>query len=106
MTQSIIDGYIKGDDEFYDRFGFHKDAFTQYLAESFSGFEIALLREIVNNVIDYACMKENSSKDQAVSFILDILPVSFMEVAAFASDDILTDDSIRAKHYDLQEEKQ
>ena len=71
--------------------GFDKQGFMDYLERSFSGFDNAFLRELVENVIEYAQKREHVSKDQFAFFVSDLLPeVEFGEVAMFCEDGILT----------------
>lgn len=71
--------------------GFNKAAFMEYLEKMFGGFENSFLRELVENIIEYANKWERVSKDQFVYFVSDMLPeVEFGEVAAFADDECLT----------------
>ena len=78
--------------------GFDDAAFMRYLEREFNGFENCFLRELVENLIDYAHKHEQVSKDQFVYFISDMLPeVTFGEVAQFADDDILTANGLSEK---------
>lgn len=78
--------------------GFARSEFNTYLAEKFNGLENPWLRELVNNVLDYATKYEHVGKDQFVEFVSSMLPeLEFGEVAQFAEDAILTADGIRRK---------
>lgn len=71
--------------------GFDKDGFMSWLEETFGGFDNCFLRELVENIIEYAHKWEHVSKDQFCEFIYDMLPeVEFGEVAMFCEDEILT----------------
>lgn len=79
--------------------GFNKTAFMEYLENTFGGFENSFLRELVENVIEYANKFERVSKDQFVCFVSDMLPeVEFGEVAAFVDDECLTDNGKYMKY--------
>ncbi len=73
--------------------GFNDEAFMAYLRYRLPyAFSIShFLRELVENLIDYAHQHEHVSKDQFCEFLADLLPeVEFGEVAAFMDDDYLT----------------
>lgn len=73
-------------EESFDRAGF-----MAYMEANFNGFENPFLRELVNNIIDYAHKHEHVSKDQFCYFIADMLPeVEFGEVAMFTDAACLT----------------
>lgn len=77
--------------------GFDKDGFMAHLHETFNGFENPWLRELVENVIDYAEANAHS-KDLFAYIVSDLLPeVEFAEVAAFCNDDDLTSLGLREK---------
>ncbi len=79
--------------------GFNKTAFMEYMENTFNGFENSFLRELVENVIEYANKFEHVSKDQFVYFVSDMLPeVEFGEVAAFMNDDCLTHEGKALKY--------
>lgn len=78
--------------------GFDNGAFMEHLAESFNGFDNPFLRQLVENVLDYAHSFEHISKDQFVYYLCDMIPeVEFGEVAAFMEDACLTADGQRMK---------
>lgn len=78
--------------------GFDENNFMAYLEATFDGFDNCFLRELVQNVIDYAQKWEHVGKDQFAYFISDMLPeVEFGEVAMFCEDSILTADGQRMK---------
>ena len=80
------------------RKGFNESGFLSYLEETFDGFDNCFLRDLVQNVIDYAQKWEHVSKDQFAYFVSDMLPeVEFGEVAMFCEDSILTADGQRMK---------
>ena len=80
------------------RTGFNESGFLSYLEETFDGFDNCFLRDLVQNVIDYAQKWEHVSKDQFAYFVSDMLPeVEFGEVAMFCEDSILTADGQRMK---------
>ena len=80
------------------RKGFDEKGFMSYLEETFGGFDNRFLRELVQNVIDYAQKWEHVSKDQFAYFVSDMLPeVEFGEVAMFCEDSILTAEGQRMK---------
>lgn len=71
--------------------GFDRAGFMAHLEDTFSGFENSFLRQLVENVLDYARDHEHVSKDQFCHFVSDMLPeITFGEVAAFCRDEILT----------------
>lgn len=71
--------------------GFDRKAFMAYMENTFNGFETPFLRQLVDNVIDYAQKHERVSKDQFVYFVSDVIPeISFGEVAQFMDDECLT----------------
>lgn len=71
--------------------GFDRIAFMEHLENTFSGFDNSFLRELVENVLDYATKNEHVGKDKFCYFVSEMLPeVSFGEVAAFCEDGILT----------------
>ncbi len=78
---------------------FNKDAFMEYMRNTFQCFENHFVWDLVENVIDYASKYEHISKDQFVYFVSDILPeVEFGEVAAFVDDECLTDNGKYMKY--------
>ena len=89
------------------RKGFDEKGFMSYLEETFGGVDNCFLRELVQNVIEYAQKWEHVSKDQFAYFVSDMLPeVEFGEVAMFCEDSILTAGGQRVKreaiiHYSL-----
>lgn len=69
--------------------GFFEDGFTAYLNYEFSNF--CYMRELVQNLIDYAYEHQHSSKDQFCAFLAELIPeVEFGEVSAFMEDGYLT----------------
>ena len=85
--------------------GFDKENFMEYMEETFvgfSGFDGAYLRELVENIINYAHKWEHVSKDQFVEFLDDMLPcVTFGEIAMFCEDAILTENGKDQKYMEL-----
>lgn len=72
--------------------GFNAEKFMAYLEQEFNGMENCMLRQIVENLIDYGHKHEQVSKDQFVQWLTDMIPeVSFGEVAVFMEDDCLTE---------------
>lgn len=74
---------------------FDRDGFLNYLEENFAGFvstEGIYLRELIENIINYAHDNKNNSKDQFCYFLSDLLPeVGFGEIAVFMDDKYLTE---------------
>ena len=88
--------------------GFDKDNFMEYMSETFcgpfGGYEGAYLRELVENIINYAHKWEHVGKDQFVEFLDAMLPeVTFGEIAMFCEDAILTDNGKEQKRKALVE---
>lgn len=78
---------------------FNKEKFLEYMRKNFNGFGNSFLRELVENIIDYALKNKQCSKDQFVYFITDLLPeVEFGEVAMFMCDNYLTDNGQQMKY--------
>lgn len=78
--------------------GFNAEKFMAYLEQEFNGMENCMLRQIVENLIDYGHKHEQVSKDQFVQWLTDMIPeVSFGEVAAFMEDDCLTESGNKKK---------
>lgn len=72
--------------------GFNAEKFMAYLEQEFNGMENCMLRQIVEDLIEYGYKHEQVSKDQFVQWLADMIPeVSFGEVAAFMEDDCLTE---------------
>ena len=53
---------------------FDKRGFMEYLNSTFHGFDNPLLRETVENVIDYAIKHKSKRKSQMLLFLREILP--------------------------------
>lgn len=86
------DEYVSSVDDF------DKTGFMAYLEETFDGFENAFLRETVEKLISFGLYEQSVSKGQFVSFLNRILPqVELGEIAAFASDGMLTREQILEK---------
>ena len=68
-------------------------AYLQYTFPSvFTGNRSSFTRDMVENLIIYACENKLVSKDQFCYFVSDMLPeVEFGEVAAFMDDECLTE---------------
>lgn len=78
---------------------FDKAKFVEYMEKHFNGFSNSFLRELIENIIDYALKNKQCSKDQFVYFISDLLPeVEFGEVAMFMSDNCLTNNGQQMKY--------
>lgn len=70
---------------------FDKAGFMAFLQERFNGFDNCFLRDVIENIIDYAIKYKHVTCDALIYFLLDIIPdVSFGEIAVFCNDDILT----------------
>lgn len=83
--------------------GFNAEKFMAYLEQEFNGMENCMLRQIVENLINYGHKHEQVSKDQFVQWLADMIPeVSFGEVAAFMEDDCLTENGKREKQTALK----
>lgn len=83
--------------------GFNAKKFMAYLEQEFNGMENCMLRQIVENLINYGHKHEQVSKDQFVQWLADMIPeVSFGEVAAFMEDDCLTENGKREKQAALK----
>lgn len=70
---------------------FDRKGFMQYLARTFDGFDNSFLRETIENMILYALLCKNNSKDELCDFLDHLLPdeVERWEIAGFADDSIL-----------------
>lgn len=83
--------------------GFNAEKFMAYLEQEFNGMENCMLRQIVENLINYGHKHEQISKDQFVQWLADMIPeVSFGEVAAFMGDDCLTESGKKKKEVALK----
>ena len=74
---------------------FDKQGFMSYMEEhfpsAFCGLGGGFLRETVGNIIAYGLKHHMHEKDELVYFLKDILPeVEFEEIAVFANESILT----------------
>lgn len=76
-------------------FEFNKEAFIRYLERKNSGSENPLhspfVTDMLENIFSFAEKCQNSSKDQFVYFLSDIIPdMEFGEIAQFMDDNYLT----------------
>ena len=78
--------------------GFNQQEFMEYLEKALNGFDKPYFRNLVENLIDYGLKHEHVSKDQFCYWLSDLLPeIQFGEVAAFMSDNCLTENGIQEK---------
>ena len=77
--------------------GFDAGKFYDFLSEKhkFDKYEDAFAIDLVQNIVGYAHENEHVVKDQFAQFITDMIPgVTFLEVASFCEDKILTDNTL------------
>ncbi|WP_251316704.1 hypothetical protein [Flintibacter muris] len=83
--------------------GFNAEKFMAYLEKEFNGMENYMLRQLVENLINYGHKHKQVSKDQFVQWLSDMIPeISFGEVAAFMDDNSLTENGKAEKQQALQ----
>ena len=70
--------------------GFNAEKFMAYLEQEFNGMENCMLRQIVENLINYGHKHEQISKDQFVQWLADM------------EDDCLTENGKREKQAALK----
>lgn len=94
----VLEGKTPEDEYVSSVDDFDKAGFMAYLEETFDGFENAFLRETVEKLISFGLYEQSVLKGQFVSFLNRILPqVELGEIAAFASDGMLTREQILEK---------
>lgn len=85
---------------------FDRNAFMEYIHDTFNMNGNGFAERMIENIIDYAYKHEHVSRDQFADFIAELIPdVEFGEVAAFCEDSCLTTYGIKAKH-DFWNEKE
>jgi hypothetical protein len=77
--------------------GFNAGEFYNFLAEKyhFNRYKDTFTVGLLDNIVGYAHANEHIVKDQFAQFITDMVPgVTFLEVASFCEDKILTDSTL------------
>ena len=86
---------------------YNLDAFKQYLADEFPsvGFNNSFLRELIDNIVEYAIDHKSHTLEEMSYFISDLLPeIDFSEIRAFDSTHYkLLENDISVKYGNLDE---
>ena len=73
---------------------FDTSAFIEYALQNYANDGFIWIRELLENILNYAEQHKNTSRDQLVTFLYDLFPgMELGEIAQFEADASLTADT-------------